>query len=348
MQYELRTQVIEPIRKTFTHLVERYGDRPASRYEEGTIGLQATEHFHYRPLWAPDKELYDPAYSRLVLTDPYSFTDPRQLYYAPYVTARSQLHEAFGKTLDYLESHNLLARLPEAWQQLLTGLVLPLRHYESGGQMISSNACRFAYGTTIAQCAGYAAFDRVGNAQILSRIGLALGGGTTDALTEAKAAWMDAPALQGLRRYVEEAMVAGDWGVEMVALDLADQLLYAVLYRHLDEVALLGGAGSYSLLAQHLAGWFADQRRWVDALYKAWAADPETGAANVEHLGSVAAEWLPKAQAAVGQLAAAIDELVPDAGAVGAVDAAAASVTASLAALGVSAAASAHSKEESA
>ena len=159
---------------------------------------------------------------------------------------------------------------------------------------------------------------------------------------------MDAPALQGLRRYVEEAMVAGDWGVEMVALDLADQLLYAVLYRHLDEVALLGGAGSYSLLAQHLAGWFADQRRWVDALYKAWAADPETGAANVEHLGSVAAEWLPKAQAAVGQLAAAIDELVPDAGAVGAVDAAAASVTASLAALGVSAAASAHSKEESA
>lgn len=157
---------------------------------------------------------------------------------------------------------------------------------------------------------------------------------------------MDAPALQGLRRYVEQAMVAGDWGVEMVALDLADSLLYAVLYRHLDEVALLGGAGSYSLLAQHLAGWFADQRRWVDALYKAWTADPQTGAANAEHLAAVAAEWLPKAQAAVTQLTAAIDELVPDAGAVGAVAAAADSVTASLAALGVTV--SAQSKEESA
>ena len=322
MQYELRTQVIEPIRKTFTHLVERYGDRPASRYEEGTIGLQATEHFHYRPLWAPDKELYDPAYSRFVLTDPYSFTDPRQLYYAPYVTARSQLHESFGKTLDYLESHNLLARLPEAWQQLLTGLVLPLRHYESGGQMISSNACRFAYGTTIAQCAGYAAFDRVGNAQILSRIGLALGGGTTDALTEAKAAWMDAPALQGLRRYVEEAMVAGDWGVEMVALDLADQLLYAVLYRHLDEVALLGGAGSYSLLAQHLAGWFADQRRWVDALYKAWVADPEHGAANAATIAAVVDTTIAPVREALAPVAAAADSLI-DAGTTDALAAAA-------------------------
>jgi len=31
MQYELRTQVIEPKRKTFDNLVARYGDRPASR-----------------------------------------------------------------------------------------------------------------------------------------------------------------------------------------------------------------------------------------------------------------------------------------------------------------------------
>ena len=32
MQIELRTQVIEPRRNTFTHVSNRYGDRPASRY----------------------------------------------------------------------------------------------------------------------------------------------------------------------------------------------------------------------------------------------------------------------------------------------------------------------------
>jgi len=86
VQFELRTQVVEPQRKTFQHLVDRYGDRPASRYEEGTIDLQGTANFHYRPLWGPDKEIYDPAYSVFTLTDPYSFVDPRQYYYAPYVS----------------------------------------------------------------------------------------------------------------------------------------------------------------------------------------------------------------------------------------------------------------------
>ena len=94
MQYELRTQVIEPPRKTFTHLVNRYGDRPASRYEEGSIDIQPKENFHYRPLWDPEHELYDETYSDFRLTDPYSFTDPRQYYYAPYVTSRAAMADA--------------------------------------------------------------------------------------------------------------------------------------------------------------------------------------------------------------------------------------------------------------
>ena len=63
MQFELRTQVVEPQRLTFQHLIDRYGDRPASRYEEGTIDLQAKVNFHYRPLWDPSKEIYSPDYS---------------------------------------------------------------------------------------------------------------------------------------------------------------------------------------------------------------------------------------------------------------------------------------------
>lgn len=310
MQYELKTQVIEPRRKTFTHLAKRYGDRPASRYEEGTIDLQATENFHYRPTWAPDKELYDPAYSEFKLTDPYSFTDPRQFYYTPYVTARSSMHEAFGKTLDYLDNRELLAKLPQSWRDMMAQVFLPLRHYESGGQLISSGAARFGYGTTITQCCAYAAFDRVGLAQLISRVGIALGGGTADLLADAKTAWMDDAALQGLRQYIEEAMVEPDWADSMIALDLADQLIYGVMYRHLDEAALLGGAGAYSLIAQHLSGWFSDQRRWLDALYKAWLADGEYGATNKAAFERIVNAKLPQATQAVAALAGRIDELV--------------------------------------
>ena len=76
---------IEPERNTFSYLEERFGDRPATRYQEASFNVQPTENFHYRPTWDADRELYDPDYSALKLTDPYSYTDPRQYYYTPYV-----------------------------------------------------------------------------------------------------------------------------------------------------------------------------------------------------------------------------------------------------------------------
>ncbi len=333
MQFELRTQVIEPPRKTFQHLVDRYGDRPASRYEEGTIDVQATANFHYRPLWAPDKEIYDAAYSAFLLADPYSFTDPRQFYYAPYVTSRADMHEAFGSTLDYLERRGLLDRLPEAWARLLQEVVLPLRHYEAAGQMNLANACRFGYGTSITQCAGYAAFDRIGNAQMLSRAGISFGGGTAEPLEIAKRDWLEDAAMQPLRKLSEQMLVEKDWAVALVTLDITDQLIYGLLYIYLDEAALMGGAGSYSLLAQHLAGWFADQRRWVDALYKAWCADPTHGEANAKLLGEVVEQALASATAAVTPIAARADELV-GAGCTAALDESVAAVRSALAAAG--------------
>lgn len=334
MQYELRQQVVEPQRPTFQHLVDRYGERPASRYEEGTIDVQATENFHYRPLWDPVHELYDPGYSALRLRDPYSFVDPRQYYYAPYVTNRAALHEAFGKTLDYLDERDLLAKLPEAWQCLLRDLVLPLRHYESGAQLISVNGARFSYGTSIAQCLAFAGFDRVGLAQMMSRVGLALGGGTDQALVEAKQRWVEADELQGLRRLVEELLVEPDWATSAWALDLADQLLYPLLWRHLDEKALLQGAGAYSLIAQHLSGWFADHRKWWDALLQAWLADPEHGASNLGALTAIATTWLPQATSAVTALAQSVDGRV-DVGAADAVSATAKELHDRLAAAGI-------------
>ena len=169
MQYELKTQVIEPQRKTFTHLIERFGDRPASRYEEGTIDLQATENFHYRPTWAPEQELYDPDYSAFKLTDPYSFTDPRQFYYTPYVTTRAQ--HARG-----LRQDPRLRRHARSLRQAARGLAQHHRRHlrarcattSPAASCIFSGACRFGYGTTITQCCAYAAFDRIGNAQLIS------------------------------------------------------------------------------------------------------------------------------------------------------------------------------------
>jgi phenol hydroxylase P1 protein len=220
------------------------------------------------------------------------------------------MSDAFGATLTYLESRGMLERLPEAWKDLLAQLVIPLRHYESGAQLISTAAARFGFGTTITQCAAYAAFDRIGNAQLVSRLGISLDGGTANLLEDAKRSWLEDDALQGLRRLVEETIVEKDWALALIALDVTDQLLYSVLFSHLDDAAITGGAPGYSLAAQHLTDWFKDQRRWLDALYRAWVSDPELGAANAEIIASAVAGAVDRAVAALRPLAARADALV--------------------------------------
>ncbi|MGN6606087.1 MAG: phenol 2-monooxygenase [Jatrophihabitans sp.] len=308
MQYELRQQVIEPERPTFTPLIARYGGRPATRYEEASIGVQPRENFHYRPLWDPQHEIYDETYSELRLSDPDAFTDPRQYYYTPYVSHRAALHDAFGKSLDYVGDRTLLQRLPEGWRAVVQDLLLPLRYYESGAQLLLVNGARFAYGTTVEQCLSFAAFDRIGNAQLISRIGIALGENTDAALAPTKQAWLDDDGLQGLRRYVEELLVEPDWAVATVALDLVDRLLFPLITRELDEAALLDGAGAYSLLVQHLATWYTDNRKWLDALTAAWRDDPEHADRNRAVLDDTTTTWQPRAEAAVAQFRQAIQQ----------------------------------------
>ena len=320
MQYELRTQVVDQRRSTFSYLAPRLGGKPATRYEEGSVGIQPKENFHYRPLWAPAHELYGADWSALRLADPDAFRDPRQYYYAPYVTNRAEMHDAFGKTIDYLDERSLLGRLPETWRRLLTEVVLPLRHYESGAQLLTVLGSRFADGTTVAQCCSYAAFDRVGNAQLLSRVGISLAEGSDELLAVAKQAWLEESSLQGLRRMIEELLLEPDWGVGLFSLDLLDRAVYALIYRHLDTVALLDGAGPYSLIVQHVNSWFDDQRRWVDALVAAWLADAEHGPANRALLTDVVATRLPQVQDAVEALARGVDERIDDDGAAAAAE----------------------------
>ena len=316
MQFELKTQVIEPVRNTFDSVAKRFGDRPASRYLEGSIDIQPTENFHYRPTWDPTKEIYSDAYSVFRLSDAYSFLDPRQYYYAPYVTQRAGLHEGVAASLDYIESRDLFGRLPQAWHDLMVELVVPLRHHENGGQLILCGMTRFGFGATVTQASAYSAFDRVGNAQILSRVGIALAGGTTEVLQDAKQRWIDDASLQGLRRLSEETIVQEDWGLGLVALNTVDRMLYDLLYRHLDDEAVVAGASAYSLISQHMSSWFLDNRKWIDALYASWRADPQLGETNAQLLQEHGQAAVDEALVAVTPFAARVDEFL----AVGAVD----------------------------
>lgn len=311
MSYELRTNTIQPIRQTFDRVRDLFGDKAASRYLEASIGTQPTENFHYRPLWAPEREIYDENYTAVKLTDPDAgYQDPRGYYYATYVAARAADYETFGRTLKYAEDRNLLAGLPENWLNLIKQSYMPLRHYEAGANLVATNATRFGWGTTLVQAYIFSAFDRIGNAQMHTMIGLAAGGGSSAVVDEVKQNWLEAEHLQPLRKYTEEAICEEDHVSGLIALDLIDGQLFPLLHVYTDEHALTSGAGVVSLLGQHFTSWYADQKKWLDALIKAWANDEQHGEANKQALGGFIDKWRPQANAALAPIAKSIDDAI--------------------------------------
>jgi phenol hydroxylase P1 protein len=124
----------------------------------------------------------------------------------------------------------LLDRMPDGWRQVVADVLLPLRFYESGAQLLLVNAPGLHTAPPSSSACRYSVFDRIGNAQMISRIGIAFGGNTDAALAPTKDAWLSSAHLQGLRRLVEELLTEQDWAAAMIAVDLTDQLLSIVSY----------------------------------------------------------------------------------------------------------------------
>lgn len=283
MSIEIKTNTAEPIRQTFSHTRRRFGDKPATRYQEASYDIEAKINFHYRPLWQSDKQLNDPTRTCLRMQDWYAVSDPRQYYYGTYVQARARMQETAEHDYAFCEKRDLLSRLTEAQRQRLVELLVPLRHAELAANMSNSGIAADCWATTLTQAHIYQAMDRLGIAQYLSRIGLMLDGSTGTSLEAAKRQWMDAPAWQPLRQLVEDSLVVRDWFELSLLQNLVlDGLLYPLLYQKFDETLSAEGAGDVGMLTEFMRTWFTESARWVDAMVKTVAAESPENRAQIE------------------------------------------------------------------
>jgi phenol/toluene 2-monooxygenase (NADH) P1/A1 len=300
MQIDLRTVSIKPLRHTYGHIERRFGDKPASRYQEGTYDLQPTHNFQYRPTWDPDHEIFDASRTRLKMRDWYAFRDPRQYYYGTWTLARARQQETAESNFDFVESRNLASLLSPELRTLALDLLLPLRHVAWGANMNNTAICAYGYGTAITQPCMYHAMDHLAIAQYLTRIGLLVGDAA--ALSSAKEHWLCAADWQGLRRLVEDSFVVQDWFELYVAQNLVlDGLLYPLFYKVLveDELSMRGGT-AIAMLTQFMTEWYAESAKWVDAQVKVAVAESPGNAALV---GGWIAGWQARAVAALAPMA---------------------------------------------
>ncbi len=275
MQIDLKAEQITPRRHTFSHIAARYGeDVPASRYDEATLDVQATANFHYRPLWQPQYEIFDTRRTAVEMADWYRFRDPRQLYYATYNISRAGMNQAADRAFEFVEKRGLIDRVEPRWLATVRRSLVPLRHYEWAADLNSLRVCDFGYGTRITSPAVFAAADRLGMAQILTRIGLVLDGYGTGALEEARQAWLEADEWQPVRHMVEDSLVIEDWFETFIAQYVAmDGIFHPLVYQTFDDAGLDKGGTAVSMLCEFMTDWMADNARWVDSVVETAARE---------------------------------------------------------------------------
>ena len=231
MQIDLRTVSITPLRQTYNHIADYLGaDKAASRYVEATMGVQGTTNFHYRPTWDPEREMFDERRTAIKMKDWYVLKDPRQYYYGSYTQARARMQETAEADFDFVESRGLADSYDDSARRAALDFYIPLRHVAWGGNLNNGYQSAYGYGTAITQASLYASMDQLGVAQYLTRLGLLMG--NESELEAGKHAWMNAPAWQPLRKYVEDSFVVKDWFENFVAQNMAlDGLLFRLAYK---------------------------------------------------------------------------------------------------------------------
>lgn len=302
MTIEIKTATLDSVRNTFAHIERRFGDKPATRYQEATYDVQSEKYLHYRPLWQPDKELNDPSRTAIKMEDWYVFRDPRQMYYGTYVQQRSKMQEVAENNYAFFEKRNLVAHLDDSIRQKLVRFLIPLRHLEQAANLNNMFASSYGYGTAITQACLFNGMDRLGIAQYLSRIGLILDGNSGDCLTEAKQYWMDDDMWQGIRAIAEEITVTEDWFEVMLAQNVVmDSLVFDLYYRQFDAWLQENNAQDVGMLIEFMQVWFKESNRWSDAVLKVAAAESDENKVLMEQWIS---HWKSKMMQALEPLSA--------------------------------------------
>ena len=302
MSIEIKTASVEPLRQTFDHLKEMLGEgKQPTRYQEGVHGFQPEVNFHYRPTWDPEFEMYDPRRTALVMESFEKLIDPRQYYYGTYTIQRARQQDSQEANFSFVEKRDLFATVPAEALEKIKKLVLPLRHAEWGANTNNCYIAAYGFGAPITSAATFQMTDHLGNAQYITRIGLALANNDTAVLDNAKEDWLNDPMWQPLRQLIEDAMVVKDW-FELHVLQnfLLDGAIHVLVFDHFDRAIATQGGTAFAMLTEFTVDWFAEAKRWTDATIKVAGGESD---ANKALLQKWLGEWTPRVRAAVTPLA---------------------------------------------
>jgi toluene monooxygenase system protein E len=225
------------------------------------------------------------------------FHDPRATTYPDYTALQSRQEAHIEGVLRSWEGSQHDPALVAEWRDSFVRLVAPLRFAFHGLQMIAAYVGQMAPGGRIVMAALFQTADELRRVHGIARHLGGLRRAWPTAGDESRAAWQTDPAWQPLRRAVETALVAYDWGEALVALNLCLAPLVEGLF--VIEVGRLARERRDFLMAELLFS-LSEDGRWHQAwtaelLRLLFAEEPE----NRQVVQAWIAKWYPAGLAAV-------------------------------------------------
>jgi len=266
---------IKPKREGYAHLAEKFGeDRPFSRYEEAVFGAQPSEHFHYKPQWDVEHEMFDVRRTKIVMNDWEDLVDPRKFHYMTYVSTRAKQNATAIDTMNFLEKRMMFSKMTNEDIQSIIKNITPLRHYFYGANMNNLTLAAIGYGGPFSSATQFQAEDELGFAQHATKIILDITNNDISILDAGKEAWLNDPEWQGLRKAMEDSFIVKDY-MELFIIQnvIFDGFIIPLMFKSLGNKLTPAGNIAMSMMSEFIVTVSEETNKWVDNYVKVSAAE---------------------------------------------------------------------------
>jgi len=244
--------------------------------------------------------------SPLQVDDWHAYRDPDRLTYRAYTTGQAEAEHTAATLLDEYSEAGHDAGLSTDWLAALGALFCPLRFPYHGIQQIQAYIGLVSPTSYLTNAASFAAADcfRVVNLAAYRTTELSQTHPDAGFGTDEREHWQGGAAWQPLRRAIETAMIAYDFGEALTATNLVIRpAVESVLFESLGEVARANEDDLTWLLLKSLGDDGERAGRWSAEVARFGVA---ANADNVAVFAKWVSRWRPRAVDAAAALAEAV------------------------------------------
>lgn len=290
--------------------------RRATLYEEVTCDIQPSPHRYLHRGWPvsfPDgRGTWDDDSTKLRSRDWFAFRDPGQIWERNFYKNGTASENQIEGAVQLANAEQLFDDLSPEWVEFLRiNLQIPA-FYEYGIWLATASVARDCLSDTVTHAVVFESAHKQRAAQSYVLYAMDLEPHFGDFSTAAsKERWLEHPAWQPTRKFVERLHSITDWGEVIVATNLCiEPIVGAMIRRELGIRAATQNGDSITPVVARVAQeeweWTAD---WTEVFTHLCLDDAENGEHNRETIAGWMADWLPLAQEAAEAVIAIVDEL---------------------------------------